>query len=137
MKPTRGPRARREGFATIPRARKRGCGNPRSPSSSESGFGGRYGRYGRPYWGHYWGPYGGGGWYRGYGGYYSPYYDREAAVLIRDKRSGEPLYEARAQSQGPTTGLTTVLPALFVAAMKDFPTGSTTNPRRITVEMAR
>ncbi len=96
-----------------------------------------YGRYGRPYWGPYWGPYGGGGWYRGYGGYYSPYYDREAAVLIRDKRSGEPLYEARAQSQGPTTGLTTVLPALFVAAMKDFPTGSTTNPRRITVEMAR
>ena len=91
--------------------------------------------YGR-YRGSYWGPYGG-GWYRGYGGYYSPYYDREAAVLIRDKRSGEPLYEARAQSQGPTTGLTTVLPALFVAAMKDFPAGSPTNPRRITVEMAR
>jgi len=95
-----------------------------------------YGRYGRPYWGPYWGPYGGAGWYRGYGGYYSPYYDREAAVLIRDKRSGEPLYEARAQSQGPTTGVTTVLPALFVAAMKDFPAGSPTNPRRITVEMS-
>jgi len=94
-------------------------------------FGYRY--YGRPYWGPYWG----GGWHRGYGywGSYSPYYDREAAVLIRDKRSGEPLYEARAQSQGPTVGLTTVLPALFVAAMKDFPAGSTANPHRITVEM--
>jgi len=28
-----------------------------------------------------------------------------------------------------------VLPALFVAAMKDFPAGSATNPHRITVEM--
>jgi hypothetical protein len=92
-------------------------------------FGYRY--YGRPYWGPYWG----GGWQRGYWGSYSPYYDREAAVLIRDKHSGEPLYEARAQSQGPTIGLTTVLPALFVAAMKDFPAGSTTNPHRITVVM--
>ena len=96
-----------------------------------------YGRYGRPYWGPYGGPYGGLGWYRGYGGYYSPYYDREAAVLIRDKRSGEPLYEARAQSQGSTIGLTTVLPALFIAAMKDFPAGSPTNPHRITVEPPR
>ena len=86
-----------------------------------------YGRYGRPYWGP--------GWRRGYWDY-NPYYDREAAILIRDKRSGEPLYEARAQSQGPTTGLTTVLPALFVAAMKDFPAGSTTNPHRVTVEPA-
>jgi hypothetical protein len=94
-----------------------------------------YGRYRGSYWGPYGGPYWGGAWSRGYWGYYSPYYDREAAVLIRDKRSGEPLYEARAQSQGPTVGLTTVLPALFVAAMKDFPAGSTANPHRITVEM--
>ena len=88
-----------------------------------------YGRYGRPFWGP--------GWRRGYWDSYDSYYDREAAVLIRDKRSGEPLYEARAESQGPTTGLTTVLPALFVAAMKDFPAGSTTNPHRVTVEPAR
>ena len=93
-----------------------------------------YGRYGRTDRGPYGGPYWGGGWYRGYGGYYSPYYDREAAVLIRDRRSGEPLYEARAASQGPTIGLTTVLPALFIAAMRDFPAGSTANPHRVTVE---
>jgi hypothetical protein len=89
-----------------------------------------YGRYGRPYWGP--------GWRRGYwDSYDSLYYDREAAILIRDKRSGEPLYEARAQSQGPTTGLTTVLPALFIAAMRDFPAGSPTNPHRVTVETPR
>ena len=82
----------------------------------------------------YGGPYWGAGWGRGYWGYYGSYYDREAAVLIRDKRSGEPLYESRARSQGPTTGLTTVLPALFIAAMKDFPAGSTANPHRVTVE---
>jgi hypothetical protein len=108
----------------------------RSPFDDPFWYGGRgiwhrpfvYGRYGRPFWGP--------GWRRGYldSSFESSYYEREVAVLIRDKRSGEPLYEARAESQGPTTGLTTVLPALFVAAMKDFPAGSTTNPHRITVE---
>lgn len=108
----------------------------RSPFDDPFWYGGRgiwhrpfvYGRYGRPFWGP--------GWRRGYfdSSFDSSYYEREVAVLIRDKRSGEPLYEARAESQGPTTGLTTVLPALFVAAMKDFPAGSTTNPHRITVE---
>ena len=78
-----------------------------------AGFGGPYWR--RGYWSpYYWGPY-------PYSAF--PNYLREVALLIRDKRSGEPLYEARAQSQGPTTGLTTVLPALFIAAMKDFPAG--------------
>jgi hypothetical protein len=109
----------------------------RSPFDDPFWYGGRgpwhrpfvYGRFGRPFWGP--------GWRRGYwDSYDSPYYDREAAVLIRDKRSGEPLYESRATSQGPTTGLTTVLPSLFVAAMKDFPAGSTTNPHRVTVETA-
>ena len=76
------------------------------------------------------------GWRRGYWDY-TPSYEREVALLIRDKRSGEPLYEARAESQGPTTGLTTVLPALFVAAMKDFPVGSPANPHRVTVEPPR
>ena len=89
-----------------------------------------YGRYGRPFWGP--------GWRRGFWdqGADFPVYDREVAVLIRDKRSGDPLYEARAESVGPTTGVATVLPALFVAAMKDFPAGGTTNPHRITVETA-
>jgi len=32
------------------------------------------------------------------------------------------------------SGVTTVLPALFIAAMKDFPAGSPANPHRVTVE---
>lgn len=106
----------------------------RSPFDDPFWYGGRaiwhrpfvYGRYGRPFWGP--------GWRRGYwdSGFPSAYYEHEAAVLIRDKRSGEPLYEARAESEGVTAGQT-VLPALFVAAMKDFPAGSPTNPHRITV----
>lgn len=87
-----------------------------------------FGRYGRPY-----GPLGwrGGAW----GGTYSdfPTYQREVALLIRDKRTGEPLYEARAQNEGPTTGVATVLPAMFVAALKDFPAGSTNNPHPVTI----
>ena len=86
-----------------------------------------YGRYGRPFWGPswrygYWGP-----------GYDLPYYEREVAVLIRDKKSGEPLYEARANSDGATAGVTTLLPAMFSAALKDFPAGAPTNPHRVRV----
>jgi len=114
-----------------------------SPFDDPFWYGGRgvwhrpfgYGRYGRPYWG----PYGGPGWgYGGWGPYYSsfPVYEREVAILIRDKRTGEPLYEARALSEGNSSGVATVLPAMFVAALRDFPSGSPTNPHRVTVEMA-
>ncbi|HEV7578542.1 MAG TPA: DUF4136 domain-containing protein [Caldimonas sp.] len=99
------------------------------------GFGGWHrpfvaGRAGRTFWGpgwrhRFWDP-----------SLDFPAYDREVAVLIRDKRSGAPLYEARAESQGPTAGVATVLPALYVAAMKDFPAGSTANPHRVTIETA-
>ena len=85
-----------------------------------------YGRYGRPFWGPrfgYWGP-----------GYYDmPYYEREVAVLIRDKKSGEPLYEARANSDGTSLAVATLLPAMFSAALKDFPNGGVTNPHRVRV----
>jgi hypothetical protein len=91
-----------------------------------------YGR--RPYWGPYWGP----GWGYGAWGPYSsfPVYEREVAILLRDKRTGEPLYEARALSEGNTSGVADVLPAMFVAALRDFPSGSPTNPHRVTVEKA-
>jgi len=87
-----------------------------------------FGRFARPYYGY---P----GWRAGFWGPYNdfPNYQREVALLIRDKRSGEPLYEARAQNEGSTTGVTTVLPAMFVAALKDFPSGSTTNPHPVTI----
>ena len=85
-----------------------------------------YGRFGRPYWGPRFG-------YWGAGYYDLPYYQREVAVLIRDKRSGEPLYEARANSDGTSSSASTLLPAMFGAALKDFPNGATTNPHRVRV----
>ena len=91
-----------------------------------------YGRFGRPYWGPSW-RYG----YGGRFGYDLPYYEREVALLIRDRRSGQPLYEARAESEGNTSGLTGILPAMFTAALRDFPNGSTTNPHRVVVEATR
>lgn len=95
-----------------------------------------YGRYGRGHWGPSggpWGPYGRyGAWYPGYGDF--PYYEREVAVLIRDKKSGEPLYEARANSEGNTSGTLSLLPAMFTAALQGFPTGGPNNPRRVRVD---
>ena len=97
-----------------------------------------YGRYGRGYWGPYgspyWGPYGRyGAWGPGY--YDFPYYEREVAVLIRDKKSGEPLYEARAQSEGTASGDPSLLPAMFSAALTDFPKGAEANPHRVSVSI--
>lgn len=79
------------------------------------------------------------GWYHphfGFAGTYpSPRYDREVALLIRDRRTGAPLYEARAMSDGYSAGDIAVLAAMFEAAMTDFPTPAI-NPRRVTVPLA-
>ena len=80
---------------------------------------GPYGRYGA------WGP--------GYYGY-TPYYEREVAVLIRDKKTGEPLYEARANSEGMSSASIELLPSMFAAALHGFPAGGPTNPRRVKVD---
>jgi uncharacterized protein DUF4136 len=96
---------------------------------------GPYGYWGRPWgprWGPYAGPYWGPYWRYGYP-YPTTTIEREVAVLIRDKKSGEPLYEARAQSGGNWAGGAVVLPAMFFAAMRDFPAGSATNPHRVVV----
>ena len=65
---------------------------------------------------------------------YPTTYAREVALLIRDRKSGEPLYEARASNDGYSPMTETALPAMFEAAMKDFP-NSGINPRRVTVEI--
>jgi hypothetical protein len=97
-----------------------------------------YGYWGRPFWGPYYGPYLGPYWgpYHYYG-YWGPHtytrYEHEVAILIRDKKTAEPLYEARALSGGNWAGTSTVLPAMFVAALRDFPAGSPTNPHRVVV----
>lgn len=65
-----------------------------------------------------------------------PYYEREVALLIRDRRTGAPLYEARAvNDDGGSTSLS-VLAAMYAAALKDFPTPAV-SPRRVSVPIDR
>lgn len=62
------------------------------------------------------------------------YVDREVAILIRDRASGKPLYEARASSSGSSAFDTPMLRAMFAAALKDFPAVGL-NPRVVTVPL--
>ena len=52
---------------------------------------------------------------------YRTEYLREVGVLLRDKATGQPLYEARARNDGITAGGPAVISAMFTAALKDFP----------------
>ncbi len=61
-------------------------------------------------------------------------YEREVALLIRDRSNGAALYETRARSEGLTSSIDEYLPAMFIAALKDFPTGGV-NPRRVLVDL--
>ena len=82
--------------------------------------------------------YGRGGWWGGPGAslaYQSTRYEREVAVLIRDRKTGEALYETRASSDGLTSGDEATLAAMFEAALKDFPQPAV-NPRRVSVPLA-
>lgn len=91
-------------------------------------------RLGRGGWGP--GPYWAGGW--GYPGWAYPApanYDREVALLIRDNKTGQLLYEARAHNEGLSPSLDAVLPAMFQAAMKDFPGGGP-NPRPVQTQIS-
>ena len=64
----------------------------------------------------------------------SPRYDREVAVLLRDRASGKPVYEARASSDGYSNGSAQVLAAMFAGALKDFPAAGL-NPRTVVVPL--
>ena len=97
----------------------------RSPFDDPLWWGGGV-HYARP-----WRPY----WRTGFGvHFYSPNYAREVALLVRDRKSGQPLYEARAANDGTSPSIDSLLPAMFEAAMMDFPTGGI-NPRTVTVEL--
>jgi len=61
--------------------------------------------------------------------------EREAGLLIRDRATGEPLYEARVTSDGFSPMIETTLPAMFRAALQDFPQGAAQNPHRVTVDL--
>ena len=61
-------------------------------------------------------------------------YDRQVALLMRDRASGKPLYEARASNEGYSGAGDALNAALFRAALFDFPrTGP--NPRTVTVTL--
>jgi hypothetical protein len=87
------------------------------------------------------GPWPASGWgldVRGYYGVYGPYrldrYSRQVALLIRDRATGRPLFEARAISEGSSPSRPAVLSAMFEAALKDFPKLGA-NPRTVDVVM--
>lgn len=48
-------------------------------------------------------------------------FEREVGLLLRDRASGQPLYEARASHDGATKGDDALIAALFAAALSDFP----------------
>lgn len=87
--------------------------------------------YGRPYWRH--GPY----WGHPFGSpfYASPTYEREVAMLIRDRKTGQPLYEARVTNDGYSPSINSLLSAMFEAGLKDFPAGGA-NPRRVVTQIS-
>ena len=63
-------------------------------------------------------------------------FEREVAVLIRDRKTGALLYEARASNNGTSAGIAGVLPAMFRAAMQSFPAAGP-NPRNVTVQISK
>jgi hypothetical protein len=76
-------------------------------------------------------------------GFYSPawgvhattaLHEREVALLIRDRKTGQALYEARASNGSGSGASPPILSAMFEAAMKDFPRAGI-NPRRVTVDL--
>lgn len=91
---------------------------------------GYYGRFGPRAFGPGFGP--------GWGPYYadSASFEREVAVLIRDRKTGDILYEARANNVGPSSGIDYLLPAMFEAALKDFPKVGP-NPRTVSVPISK
>jgi len=63
-----------------------------------------------------------------------PRWERQVALLIRDRASGKPLFETRATSDGNYRSDTAMLTAMFEAAMMDFPRLGM-NPRKVVVEL--
>jgi Domain of unknown function (DUF4136) len=78
-----------------------------------------------------------GPWWPGFGmGTSVPVYERQVALLVRDRQSGQALFEAHASNDGTNAASTRLLPAMFAAALKDFPAGAP-DSRAVTVELPR
>lgn len=64
-----------------------------------------------------------------------PWYRYSVQVLLRERSSGQVAYETRAVFEGPWSDSTNLLPAIFEAALRDYPTPPS-GPRRVVVELA-
>lgn len=51
----------------------------------------------------------------------TPWYVREVSLALRDQTSGDVVYETHAQEEGVWSDTPQLLPALFRAALRDFP----------------
>jgi len=91
------------------------------------GHGRGYGRWRRGPWGP--------GWGMGYGYGSSASFERDVALLIRDRKTGALLYEARASNSGPSATIDRLLPPMFRAALQDFPVASP-EPHTVTVPLS-
>jgi hypothetical protein len=97
----------------------------RSPWDDPIWWRGGFGRWhAGPWYGPHW------GWGMSYG---TPRWDREVALLLRDRATGAPLYEAHASADGSFSADASLIAALYQAALSDFPQGGA-NPRRVTVQ---
>ena len=63
-----------------------------------------------------------------------PRYEREVGLLLRDRASGKPLFEARASNEGGSRADAAMLGAMFAAALADFPQLGV-NPRRVSIAL--
>lgn len=80
------------------------------------------------------GSYGGWGWRQD--PFFDRRYDRAVAVLMRDRASGEAIFEAHASNEGASMGSETLLGVLFEAALSEFPK-VTPKAHRVTVQALR
>jgi Domain of unknown function (DUF4136) len=74
-----------------------------------------------------------------YGGLHADWYsryERNVAVLLRDRASNVPLFEAHAQTEGGTVGDAALFGAMFEAALQGFPAKDAQNPRRVSVSLS-
>lgn len=86
--------------------------------------------YGRPFWHPWYGSRFGHPFF-----YDSTTYEREVAMLIRDRKTGQPLYEVRVTNDGFTSSIDSLLGAMFEAGLKDFPSTGAPNPRRVVTQV--
>jgi hypothetical protein len=91
-------------------------------------WGGSYWR--SPYWRHPRSAY-----YAGLHADWHSRYERNVALLLRDRASGTPLFEAHSQTEGGTSGDATLIAAMFEAALTGFPAKDAQNPRRVSVTL--